>query len=62
MDNCKFKEYNVFQSTLGKYFDLNEIKKELEHIRGGSTVNSQSADDNLEALEKYGIDLNKLSN
>ena len=52
---------NVFQNTLGKYLDLNEIKKELEHIRGGSTVNSQSSDDNLEALEKYGIDLNKLA-
>ena len=52
---------DVFKSTLGKYLDLNEIKKELESIRGGATVNSQSADDNLEALEKYGIDLNKLA-
>lgn len=49
----------VFKDTLGKYIDLNEVKKELEAIRGGATVDSQSADDNLEALEKYGIDLNK---
>ena len=51
----------VFKDTLGKYLDLNEVKKELESIRGGVTVNSQSADDNLEALDKYGIDLNKLA-
>ena len=51
----------VFKETIGKYLDLNEVKKELESIRGGATVDSQSADDNLEALEKYGIDLNKLA-
>jgi len=49
----------IFKDILGKYIDLNEIKKELEIIRGGETVDSQSSDDNLEALEKYGIDLNK---
>jgi len=51
----------VFKDTIGKYIDLNEVKKELESIRGGATVDSQSADDNLEALGKYGIDLNKLA-
>jgi ATP-dependent Clp protease ATP-binding subunit ClpB len=51
----------IFKDTIGKYIDLNEVKKELEMIRGGATVNSQSADDNLEALDKYGIDLNKLA-
>ena len=51
----------VIKDTLGKYLDLNEVKKELEIIRGGQNVNSQSADDNLEALDKYGIDLNKLA-
>ena len=49
----------VFKDLFGKYLDLNEIKKELEAIRGGAKVDSQSGDDNLEALEKYGIDLNK---
>ncbi len=48
----------VFKDVLGKYIDLNEVKKELEAIRGGAKVDSQSADDNLEALKKYGIDLN----
>jgi len=51
----------VFKDSIGKYIDLNEMKKELEAIRGGATVDSQSADDNLEALDKYGIDLNKLA-
>jgi len=49
----------VFKDVLGKYVDLKEVKKELEAIRGGAKVDSQSGDDNLEALEKYGIDLNK---
>jgi ATP-dependent Clp protease ATP-binding subunit ClpB len=49
----------AFKDVLGKYIDLAEVKKELEAIRGGAKVDSASADDNLEALEKYGIDLNK---
>ncbi len=49
----------VFKDVLGKYIDLNEVKKELESIRGGAKVDSQSSDDTLEALSKYGIDLNQ---
>ncbi len=49
---------SVFKEILGKYVDLLEVKKTLEAIRGGQTINSQSADENLEALDKYGIDLN----
>ena len=52
-DNPTIKE------ILGKYIDLNEARKELEAIRAGKTIDNQSADDNLEALNKYGIDLNK---
>ena len=52
-DNPTIKE------ILGKYIDLKEAKKELEAIRAGKTIDNQSADDNLEALNKYGIDLNK---
>ncbi len=47
------------KDTLGKYVDLLELKKTLESIRGGKTIDSQSADEALEALEQYGIDLNK---
>ncbi len=46
-------------NTMSKYIDLSELKKTLESIRGGKTIDSQSADEVLEALEKYGIDLNK---
>jgi ATP-dependent Clp protease ATP-binding subunit ClpB len=49
----------VFKDILGKYIDISEAKKTLEAMRGGATIDSASADDNLEALEKYGIDLNK---
>ena len=49
----------VIKDVLGKYIDLREAKKELESMRAGKTIESNSADDNLEALNKYGIDLNK---
>ncbi|MGJ0456550.1 AAA family ATPase [Aliarcobacter cryaerophilus] len=49
----------VLKDILGKYIDLKEAKKELESLRAGKQIDSQSGDDNLEALNKYGIDLNK---
>ncbi|WP_419765358.1 MAG: ATP-dependent Clp protease ATP-binding subunit [Arcobacter sp.] len=49
----------VFKDVLGKYIDLHEAKKELEAIRGGSVIDSASGDENLEAIGKYGIDLNQ---
>ena len=49
----------VFKNVFSKYLDLKEAKKNLEAIRGGKKIDSQSSDDTLEALEKYGIDLNK---
>ncbi len=45
--------------TIGKYVDVMELKKTLESIRGGKTIDSQSADETLEALSQYGIDLNQ---
>jgi ATP-dependent Clp protease ATP-binding subunit ClpB len=47
------------KDTVGKYLDLTELKKTLEAIRGGKSIDTQSADEALEALEQYGIDLNK---
>jgi ATP-dependent Clp protease ATP-binding subunit ClpB len=38
---------------------MSELAKTLESIRGGAKIESQSADENLEALGKYGIDLNQ---
>ncbi|MAD43184.1 MAG: ATP-dependent chaperone ClpB [Arcobacter sp.] len=49
------------KEVLGKYIDLREASKELEAMRAGSTIDSASSDDNLEALGKYGIDLNKMA-
>ena len=50
---------DFIKNSLGKYIDLTELKKTLESIRGGKSIESQSADEALEALEQYGIDLNK---
>ncbi|XOB61484.1 ATP-dependent Clp protease ATP-binding subunit [Campylobacterota bacterium DY0563] len=50
---------NAVKDVLAKYINLHEAKKELEAMRAGATINSASADENLEALDKYGIDLNK---
>ena len=47
----------IFKEVVGKYCDLRELVKNLEAIRGGRTIDSQTSDDVLEALSKYGIDL-----
>jgi ATP-dependent Clp protease ATP-binding subunit ClpB len=50
---------DVFKNVFSKYLDMSELAKTLESIRGGAKIESQSADENLEALGKYGIDLNQ---
>ena len=45
------------KSVLGKYIDLMNLEKQLESMRGGQKIESQSADETLESLAKYGIDL-----
>ena len=45
--------------TIGKEVDISEFKKTLEAIRGGKQIDSKSGDETLEALAKYGIDLNQ---
>lgn len=45
------------KSIFGKYIDLMELGKNLESLRGGQKIESQSADETLESLSKYGIDL-----
>jgi ATP-dependent Clp protease ATP-binding subunit ClpB len=47
----------TIKEILSKYLNINEFIKTLEAIRGGKKVDSKSADDISEALEKYGIDL-----
>lgn len=46
-----------FKSVLSKYTDILTLKKNFEALRGGKKVDSQSADEHLESLEKFGIDL-----
>ena len=45
------------KKILSKFADLSEIKKELEALRGGKSIDSQTADETLEALSKFGVDL-----
>ncbi|MGH1601678.1 ATP-dependent Clp protease ATP-binding subunit [Campylobacter majalis] len=47
------------KTILSKFIDLMELKKNLEAIRGGKNIDTQTADDTLDALEKYGIDLSQ---
>lgn len=46
-----------FSTILSKYIDIMELVKNLESARGGAKIDSQSSDEKLESLEKYGIDL-----
>jgi len=50
------------KEIFSKYFDLVDLKKNFEAIRGGKTIDKQTSDENLEALGKYGIDLTNLAN
>ncbi|MDD7566782.1 MAG: AAA family ATPase, partial [Helicobacter sp.] len=49
----------AFKEIFGKYLDASELKKALQAIRAGVKIQDQSADENLQSLEKYGIDLSK---
>jgi ATP-dependent Clp protease ATP-binding subunit ClpB len=46
-----------YVSILKKYIDVSELIKNLEASRGGAKIDSQSSDETLESLSKYGIDL-----
>ena len=46
-----------FSSILSKYLDTKELEKNLIASRGGAKIDSQSSDETLESLSKYGIDL-----
>ena len=48
-----------FKEVLGKYVDLMHLRKTFEAMRAGQKIESQTADENLESLDKYGIDLTK---
>ncbi|WP_270962095.1 ATP-dependent Clp protease ATP-binding subunit [Campylobacter upsaliensis] len=45
------------KELLGKFMDLNELKKELELLRAGRKIESKTSEDTMDALNKFGIDL-----
>ncbi|EQA6559896.1 ATP-dependent Clp protease ATP-binding subunit [Campylobacter upsaliensis] len=45
------------KELLGKFIDLNELKKELELLRAGRKMESKTSEDTMDALNKFGIDL-----
>lgn len=51
LNNSPIKE------VLSKFADLTDIKKELELIRGNKKIDSQTSDETLDSLSKFGIDL-----
>jgi len=48
-----------FSAVLKKYIDITDLSKNIQNARGGSKVDSQSADETFDALDKYGVDLSK---
>ncbi|ECV9719070.1 AAA domain-containing protein [Campylobacter upsaliensis] len=50
------------KELLGKFIDLNELKKELELLRAGRKIESKTSEDTMDALNKFGIDLTQKAN
>lgn len=48
-----------YLSVLSKYINIMDLEKNIQASRGTAKIESQSSDENLESLEKYGIDLTK---
>jgi len=48
-----------FSSILSKYINLMDLEKNIQASRAGGKIDSQSSDETLESLEKYGIDLTR---
>lgn len=48
-----------FKEILEKYVNVFELRKTFEAMRAGQKIESQTADETLESLSKYGIDLTK---
>lgn len=47
---------SALKSIFKKHLDVVELKKTLESMRNGAKIQSSSADENLQSLEKFGID------
>jgi len=62
VDTWLLANLDSFKDIIAKYVDVLEFKKNFEALRGGKKIDSQSAEETLEALGKYGIDLTSLAN
>jgi ATP-dependent Clp protease ATP-binding subunit ClpB len=51
--------HNPFKDILEKYLNVFELRKTFEAMRAGQKIESQTTDENLESLAKYGIDLTR---
>jgi ATP-dependent Clp protease ATP-binding subunit ClpB len=59
VDTFLLANIDSIKDIASKYTDVMEIKKTLEQMRGNKNIDSASSDETLEALGKYGIDLNQ---
>ncbi|MFV0480425.1 MAG: ATP-dependent Clp protease ATP-binding subunit [Campylobacteraceae bacterium] len=50
-------ENSEIKKLFAKYIDILELRKTIQSLRAGRSIDKQTADENLEALSKYGIDL-----
>jgi ATP-dependent chaperone ClpB len=57
VDTFLLANMEQFRPVLSKYLDISELIKTIESIRGGKKIDSQNAEETLEALNKYGVDL-----
>ncbi|MGA9045664.1 ATP-dependent Clp protease ATP-binding subunit [Sulfuricurvum sp.] len=51
--------HNPFKEILERYVNVFELRKTFEAMRAGQKIESQTADETLESLSKYGIDLTR---
>ena len=47
------------RAVFKKYIDTNELAKTLQTMRNGAKISDKNADENLQSLEKFGLDLTK---
>lgn len=51
--------HTPFKEILEKYINVFELRKTFEAMRAGQKIESQTSDETLESLSKYGIDLTR---
>lgn len=54
-------ENSEIKKIFAKYVDILELKKIFQSLRGGKSILTQTSDEILESLSKYGIDLTSLA-